>query len=168
MKKRIISGLCSLLILGSIVCGVSVSADAQEVNNAEIIVDGSALTQDDYSKGTSHNPMLRGQYLMDGDSIISKVGNRKVYVYGQTTANFDVEFVALLMYLERLDESDKKWGHVKGYSADAKDTYYVIKDDTLKVEGGYYYRVRSEHMAGNEEGADYDETFSVTNGIWIP
>lgn len=168
MKKRILSTLCSLLVLGSMVLGVSVNASAEEADGTEVIVDGSRLTHDESSKGTSVNPMLRGKHLMVGDSAISKAGNGKIYVYGQTTANHDVDFVAVLMYVERLDE-EEDWESFTSYAEDARNAYYVIADDTIEdVDRGYYYRVRCEHFAGNDDEEFYDEAFSVTDGIWIP
>lgn len=167
MKKRVLSIICSLFVLCSMVLSVPMSTGAQE-DSSEVIVDGSALTQDDYSKGTSVNSMLRGKHLMDGESAISKAGIGRIYVYGQTTANHEVDYVAVLMYVERLDESDEKWGHVEGYVMDARDTYYVNVDDTLRVERGYYYRVHCDHIAGNDNERPYDEAISYTDGIKIP
>lgn len=105
---------------------------------------------------------------MDGESAISKAGIGRIYVYGQTTANHEVDYVAVLMFVERLDESDEKWGHVEGYAVDARDTYFVNVDDTLKVEREHYYRVHCEHFAGNDDEEFYDEAISYTDGIWIP
>lgn len=168
MKKRVLSTLCSFLILCGIVLSVSVNTNAQGEDGLDAIVDGSVLTQDEYSKGTSANPMLKGKHLMEGECCVSKAGIGRIYVYGQTTADHEVDYVAALMYVERLDESDEKWGHVEAYVAEARDTYYVNVDDTLKVDRGYYYRVRCEHFAGNDDEEFYDEAFSVTDGIKIP
>lgn len=170
MKKRVLSILCSLFILFSMFLGASVNTNAQGEDNSEVIVDGSVLTQDDSSKGTSVNPMLRGKHLMDGECCVSKAGIGKIYVYGQTTANHDVDYVAVLMDVEKLVEIDGEdaWIQVKPYTVDARNTYYVIVDDTLKVDRGYYYRVRCEHFAGNDDEEFYDEAFSVTDGIKIP
>lgn len=168
MKKRVLSILCSFSILCGIVLSVSINTTAESENRPEIIVDGSVLMQDDYSKGTSVNSLLRGKHLMEGECCVSKAGIGRIYVYGQTTADHVVDYVAVLMYVERLDESDEKWGHVEGYVADARDTYYVNVDDTLKVDRGYYYRVHCDHIAGNDDERPYDEAISYTDGIWIP
>lgn len=168
MKRRILSALYSLFILCSMVLCVSVNVNAKGADDADVMIDGSLLTHDDSSKGTSSNAVSRGKHLMEGESAISKAGIGRIYVYGQTTADHPVDYVAVLMYVERLDESDEKWGHVEGYPADARNTYYIAIDDTLKVDRGYYYRVRCEHFAGNDDEKPYDEAFSVTNGIWVP
>lgn len=167
MKKKVLSILCLFFILCSMVLCVSMDINAQGTKDTDSIVDGSRLTHDDSSRGTSFDFMLKGKHLMDGESAISKAGIGKIYVYGQTTANHDVDFVAVLTYVQRLDE-EKDWESVTSYSADKRDTYYVVIDDTIKVERGHYYRVYSEHFAGNDEEEMYDSALSYTDGIWIP
>lgn len=168
MKKRIISTVGSLLVVVSMFLAVSVNADAEDAVNTEIVVDGSRLTHEDYSHGTSENPMLKGEHLMTGDSIISKTGNGKIYTYGQTTANHEVDFVAVLVYVDRYLEEEDGWGQVDARAEDARDTYYVVSTKTLKVDRGYFYRVHCEHFAGNDDEEMHDSAISYTNGIWIP
>lgn len=168
MMKRILSVLTSVCVLSIMILSLSISAMAEDSGHIEKIVDGSCLTYDDYSFGTSTNPMLRGEHLMDGDSIITKTGNGKIYTYGQTTANHDVDFVAVIVYVDRYHEDTEKWGQIDGRVKDARDTYYVISTKTLAVDRGYFYRVRCEHFAGNDDEEMHDSAISYTNGIWIP
>lgn len=168
MKKRILSVLCSLTMLGSILLNIPLEVNAENTKNAEFVVDGSHLTYEEYSYGTSSNPALRGEHLMTGDSIITKTGNGKIYTYGETTANHDVDFVAVIVYVDRYHEDTEKWGQIDGRVKDARDTYYVISTKTLMVDRGYFYRVRSEHFAGNDDEEMYDSAVSFTDGIWIP
>ena len=168
MKRRVLSVLCSLILISGILLNVSLEVNAENANNTEVIVDGSRLTYEEYSRGTSSNPMLRGEHLMTGDSIITKTGNGKIYVYGETTANHDVDFVAVLVYVDQYDESDGLWGQIDAWVKDARDTYYVISTKTLKVERGYFYRVHCEHFAGNDDDEIHDSAVSFTDGIWIP
>lgn len=168
MKRKVLSVLCSLILISGILLNASLEANAENTNNVETIVDGSRLTYEEYSHGTSSNPMLRGEHLMTGDSIITKTGNGKIYTYGETTANHDVDFVAVIVYVDRYDESDGLWGQIDGRVKDARDTYYVISTKTLAVDRGYFYRVRCEHFAGNDDEEMHDSAISYTNGIWIP
>lgn len=147
---------------------VPINVEAEEIGQSERWADGSYLTYEDYSFGSSSNQMLRGEHLMDGDSIITKTGNGKIYTYGQTTANHDVDFVAVLVYVDQYDESDGLWGQIDARAKDARDTYYVISTKTLAVERGYFYRVRCEHFAGNDDDEIHDSAVSFTDGIWIP
>ncbi|MCI9211462.1 MAG: hypothetical protein HFH17_00315 [Ruminococcus sp.] len=168
MKRRILSSISCLFILCGLVLSISVNAKAEDMISADIIVDGSRLTYEDYSYGTSSNPIVRGEHLMTGDSIISKTGNGRIYTYGETTANHDVDFVAVIVYVDRYDESDGLWGQVDGRVKDARDTYFVLSTKTLQVDRGYFYRVHCEHFAGNDDEEMYDSAISATNGIWIP
>lgn len=168
MKRKVLSVLCSLILISGIFLNASLEANAENTSNAETIVDGSRLTYEEYSYGTSSSPMLRGEHLMTGDSIITKTGNGKIYTYGETTANHDVDFVAVIVYVDRYDESDGLWGQIDGRVKDARDTYYVISTKTLMVDRGYFYRVRCEHFAGNDDEEMHDSAVSFTDGIWIP
>lgn len=168
MKKRALSVFCSFCVLCSLFLTVSLNVYADDMEDVGIVVDGSRLTYEDYSYGSSSNPMLKGTHLMTGDSIITKTGNGKIYTYGQTTANHDVDFISVIVYVDRYDESDGLWGQIDGRVKDARDTYYVVSTKTLKVDGGYYYRVHCDHIAGNDEDELYEEAISTTNGIWIP
>lgn len=168
MKKRIRSSIISTLILGIMFIAMTMNANAEDSIKADLWADGSRLTYDDYSWGTSTNQLLRGEHLMTGDSIITKTGNGRIYTYGQTTADHDVDFVAVLVYVDRYDESDGLWGQIDARVKEARDTYYVVSTKTLKVDGGYFYRVHCDHFAGNDDEEFYDEAISATNGIWIP
>lgn len=168
MLKRILSTISSFCILCSIILAVGINAHADYGENRAVVVDGSYLTYGEYSSGTSSNNFQRGEHLMDGDSIIAKTGNGKIYTYGETTANHDVDFVAVLVYVDRYDESDGLWGQIDARAKDARDTYYVVSTKTLQVDRGYFYRVHCEHFAGNDDEEMHDSAVSFTDGIWIP
>ncbi|KAI4441047.1 hypothetical protein FMM80_26405 [Schaedlerella arabinosiphila] len=166
--KRKLSMLSSAILLSSVILSVSLRVEAETVKHTENKVDGSYLTYEDYSYGTSSKSVLRGEHLMTGDSIITKTGNGRIYTYGETTANHDVDFVAVLVYVDRYDESDGLWGQIDARVKEDRDTYYVVSTKTLMVDRGYFYRVRCEHFAGNDDEEFYDDTVSFTDGIWIP
>ena len=81
MKKRILSMLCSIAILCTLFTGV---ANAQEIDSDKKIVDGSYLTHEDSSTGTSVPKGARGEYLATGDCTISKAGLTRIYAYAST------------------------------------------------------------------------------------
>ncbi|MCI8722478.1 MAG: hypothetical protein HFH16_01985 [Ruminococcus sp.] len=168
MKRKIVVMACFIFALCGMLLTIPINVDAEEVVKEEKIIDGSYLTFEDYSYGTTVNPTLRGEHLMTGDSIITKTGIGKIYTYGETTANHDVDFVAVLVYVDRYDESDGLWGQIDAHVKDARDTYYAISTKTLKVDRGYFYRVHCDHFAGNDDEEFYDEAISATDGIWIP
>lgn len=166
MKKRILSVLFSLAILCT-----AASVSAVEVNASEAeekVVDGSALTMDDTSTGHSTSSVTRGEYLMTGDCTISKAGLTRVYAYASTTANKEVDYLATIVYVERYNEKEDEWGQVDWWMAEDENDYFLSTAKSIKVDRGYYYRVRASHIAGDYDDYPYDETASVTDGIYLP
>ena len=165
MKKRILSILCSMSVLFA-VTAIS-SLDAKASGMEQKIVDGSILTTDESSTGYSSPSNSRGIYLMTGESTISKAGLTRVYAYAATTANKTVDYIATLVYVEQYIEEKYAWGQVEAWVAEAHDDYFLSTAKSIKVDRGNYYRVRANHIAG-ESADSYDETASVTNGIFLP
>lgn len=164
MKKRILSLIFSIAILG---LGTTVSV--LEVNAAQSeqkTVDGSVLTMDESSSGSTSS-IERGMYLMTGDCTISKAGLTRVYAYASTTANQEVNYIATLVYVEEYIEEEDAWGQVDAWFEAKNNDYFLSTAKTIKVDRGKYYRVRANHIAG-ESADSYDETASVTNGIFLP
>ena len=60
------------------------------------------------------------------------------------------------------------WGFVYAWAEEAENADYMSTADSVKVDRGYYYRVRSQHIAGDYDDYPYDETASVTDGILLP
>ena len=165
MKKRIISTLCSIAIL-FVVTLVSVF-DVNAAETDQRLIDGSTLTTEESSTGYSLPSLTRGIYLMTGECTIYKAGLTRVYAYASTTANMKVDYIATLVYVERYIEEDDAWGYVDSWFEAANNDYFVSTAKSVKVERGYYYRVRANHIAG-ESVDSYDETASVTDGIFLP
>lgn len=163
MRKRISSMISIVLILCCLLCG---TLHAEETGLKQ--VDGSYLTMQDSSEGLTNNDLLRGEHLMEGQSTITKAGIGKIYVYGSTTANHDVDFVSVVIYVDQYDEATETWGQIDSWVVEDYNTYYVSDGKALKVDRGYYYRVRCYHIAGNNDQLPYDETVSATDGILVP
>lgn len=164
MKKRILSILCSVAILCTVAAVSATEAEAAE--SEEKIVDGSALTMEESSTGHTTPPKTRGKYLMTGDCTISKAGLTRVYAYASTTANTEVNYIATIVYVERYHEEEDDWGQVAWWMEDTNNDYFLSTAKSVKVDRGYYYRVRSNHIAGDQQ--PYDETGCVTDGILLP
>ena len=165
MKKRILSILCSLAILFTVTTVSALDVNASE--SEKKIVGGSVLTTEESSTGYSSSPNERGVYLMTGECTISKAGLTRVYAYASTTANKEVDYIATLVYVERYNEEKDGWGQVDWWVAETHNDYFLSTAKTIKVDRGYYYRVRANHIAG-ESVDSYDETASATNGILLP
>lgn len=164
MKKRILSVMSSLVMAGCILGTSSVAVNAQE---NEKIVDGSALTTNDTSTGRTENGMERGIHLMDGECSISKAGISRVYCYGSTTANHEVDKLAVIVRVEQCEEDSDDWGQVDWFVEMKETDYFVYATKTVTVDRGYYYRVWASHIV--RKGDDpVEETYSYTDGIKVP
>ncbi len=165
MKKRILSVLGSLMILGSIF-GVS-SSDVSASENELKQVDGSYLTTDEKSVGSSENSLSRGKHMMTGECSITKAGTKRVYCYGATTANHEVDYIAVIVYVDQYQADIEQWGQIDCWMVEKENDYFVNTGKTITVDRGYYYRVHADHFV--REGDDpIEETFSATNGILVP
>ena len=164
MKKKILS----LIISAGILIGVSsVSMTDVEASDNELKkVDGSYLTLEDSSTGTSSNTFIKGKHMMDGECSISKAGTNRVYAFGATTANHEVDFMAVVVYVDQYDEASDEWWQVDWWMVEDANDYFVYTGKTITVDRGYYYRVHADHFV--REGDDpMEETFSFTDGIWV-
>ena len=164
MKRRILSILGSAVLLSGVISVSAMNVNASDMDLKK--VDGSYLTTEERSTGYTSSPNLRGEHLMDGESIISKAGVSRIYAYGSTTASHEVKYIATIVYVDQYDEKNNAWGQIDAWVAEDENNYYLSTAKSLKVERGHYYRVHCDHIAGNE--SPYDEDFSYTDGILIP
>lgn len=164
MKKRVLSFIISTGILCGIF-GIAVT-DAEASENVQKKVDGSYLTIQDSSSGTSSSGLTRGKHMMTGECSISKAGTNRIYAFGATTANHEVDYLAVIVYVDRYLEDKDAWGQVDAWVVEDTDDYFVYTGKTITVDRGYYYRVHADHFV--REGDDpMEETFSFTDGIWV-
>ena len=141
-----------------------VAVNAQE---NEKIVDGSVLTTDDTSTGRTENGLERGIHLMDGECSISKAGISRVYCYGSTTANHEVDKLAVITYVQRYHKDTDDWGQIDWFMESKENDYFVYATKSVTVDRGYYYRVCASHIV--RKGDDpVEETYSYTDGIKVP
>ncbi|HIZ74458.1 MAG TPA: hypothetical protein H9723_04340 [Candidatus Mediterraneibacter stercoravium] len=164
MKKRILSFLGSMAILVSAFSTSAMNVDASDIDLKK--VDGSYLTTEDYSKGVSSD-RTRGQHMMDGECSISKAGTKRVYCYGATTANHEVDYLAVIVYVDQYIEEKDAWSQVDWWMVEKENDFFVNTGKSITVDKGYYYRVHADHFV--REGDDpIEETFSFTDGILVP
>ena len=164
MKKRLLSFVISVGILFSLSVISVIDAEASE--NELKKVDGSYLTLEEASIGKSSNSLTRGLHMMDGECSISKAGTNRIYAFGATTANHEVDFLAVIVYVDQYDEASGEWWQIDAWMVEDTNDYFVYTGKTITVDRGYYYRVHADHFV--REGDDpMEETFSLTNGIWV-
>ena len=165
VKKRILSFIVSLGILCGVFGSAVIESKALEIEQKK--VDGSYLTMDDSSSGISSNNLTRGKHMMTGECSISKAGTKRIYTFGATTANHDVDYLAVIVYVDRYHEDTQDWGQIDWFVQEDENDYFVYTSKSITVERGYYYRVHADHFV--QEGEDpIEETYSYTDGIWVP
>lgn len=165
MNKRIVSFVISILIFGGIF-GIA-STDVEASVNEQKKVDDSYLTMEDSSSGISSDSLTRGKHMMTGECSISKAGTKRIYAFGATTANHEVDYLSVIVYVDRYHEDTDDWGQIDWFMAEDTNDFFVYASKSIEVERGYYYRVHADHFV--REGDDpIEETFSLTNGIMVP
>ena len=133
------------------------AADSTEYQVGDY-VDGSLLTDEDYSEGTAL-AMTRGIYLKSGSSSISKAGTGKITASGTTVGQSSVSNISVTVRVERLVGSS--WQVYTSWSITNYNSAVAASSKTLSVPQGYFYRVHSIHHANSDSSGSY------TNGIWI-
>lgn len=157
MKKKLVSVIGAVVLMMSLAVGVGIPAHAED---GQPLVDGSYLTND--TESTGHAVLkTRGVDLQAGYSKAARLGPGKLYAGGSTIASHDVESIQVSVVVERCKEEGDEWEFVDSWHKEKKDATVVNSSKTLEVEGGYYYRVRCTHSAGNDMSSSY------TNGIFI-
>lgn len=158
MRKRIVSSICSMvMILGLILCaGVDAGA-----SDSRPMVDGSYLTQDMESIGTA-TPVTRGANLETGYSKLRRVADGVIYAGGTTIASHICESVKVAVLVERTLSADDEWEYVDSWIHENQNANVASTSKRIEVEGGWYYRVNCYHTA------DGDIMESSTDGLYVP
>lgn len=162
MKKKILSIMCALAIVGTAFVGAKVDTKASET----VYVDGSELTHAEKSVGKAVI-QTRGVHTLDGECCVTQKGRGKIYVSAATTAHHKVDFIQACLRVDRYNKSTGRWGQIHYQEGTARNNYYVNTTKMLNVKGGYYYRSTGEHICGMDRDPSYEYSTSITNGIWI-
>lgn len=157
MGKKVGSMCCVLMLM---ICMLLISTNNAQAAPQGPILDGSFLTHDEEAIGYD-TKITRGEDLLTGYSKCVRQGPGKIYAGGTTIAAHTVDRVFVSVVIERAKEGDKAWSMYTGWEKENLNSDRVGSNRTLQVEGGYYYRVRSTHVA------NHDLSSSYTNGVYI-
>ena len=126
-------------------------------------IDGSELTNEMESIG-NYQSVARSTYLHQGFVRITNNGGGYVGIGAGTECNVTCGTVKLNVYLERSSGSEDFYSYKKWENVDY-NTSSLYLNQQVKVEKGYYYRLRGYHSCTKngvlENGA------SRTDGIYI-
>ena len=138
--KKILSILLSVVLLtGSF--GMCANAET------EVYPRGSHTytTTEDYASD-EWSVDLRGAYLGNGTSVISREAVNRINISGATTATQYVDKVVLVLNVERSTSYATGYSTYKSYTYTANNVYQLVKEiSNIPVERGYYYRVYGIH-----------------------
>lgn len=164
MKK--VMNLKSLLFCAMLVLTMSlntVNAQAGALDYLGHTIDGSELTNEMESIG-NYQSVARSTYLHQGFVRITNNGGGYVGIGAGTECNVTCGTVKLNVYLERSSGSEDFYSYKKWENVDY-NTSSLYLNQQVKVEKGYYYRLRGYHSCTKngvlENGA------SRTDGIHI-
>ncbi len=89
----------------------------------------------------------RGIYLMDGNSIISKMGPYTIGAGGSTSATRKCKISITCIVERRLSTG---WERVTSWTKTKENDFEVMISRSLDVATNHYYRVRSIHYAASD------------------
>ena len=107
---------------------------------------------------------LRGAYLGNGTTSITREDSTHINISGCTNATRVCDEVTLYLFVERSKSYSTGYSTYRSYSYTSEDVYQVVKGiSNIPIERGYYYRVAGVHSV--LEGSTRETTNSVTNPI---
>ena len=157
MKKTKVKSFSCVMLLVLLMLSMGLEVHAREDVKQ---IDGSYLTDEDESIGYA-TPITRGDDLMAGDSKCVRLANGNHYVGETALAAHPVDRIGIAVIVERAKEEDTEWETYDSWIVRKENEEWLSSTKELNVEGGYYYRVRCIHSAGN------DMSSSFTNGLFF-
>lgn len=158
--------LKSLLFCAMLALAISLNAVNVQAGTLDYLgntIDGSVLTDEQESSG-EYLSVARSTYLHQGTVRITNNGNGYVGIFGGTECNVSCNKVKLNVYLERSSGNGNFYSYQKWENVEY-NTNSVYMSTQVKVEKGYYYRLRGYHSC--TKNGVIENGGSVTNGIYI-
>lgn len=157
MRKKLVSIVVAL----AMICGMLLMIPTEVVRAAdgERIVDGSVLLDDVEESVGEMIPITKGQYLQNGRSSIGKIGTGKIKVSATTNAQQQVATIKAAVVVERLVNGS--WLSYTSWTVSRTNAYALTTSKEMVVPRGYYYRVRTVHVANSDIGN------SNTNALYV-
>lgn len=153
MRRVLCAALTALLFIG----GFGVDTFAKEdVQPTDVITEDSA--------SDVWTAALRGAYLGNGTSTITREDSTHINISGATTCTKTCDKVVLTLYVERSKSYATGYSTYKSYKYNDQNVYQLVKGiSNIPVERGYYYRVKGVHSVTHNGTTETNN--SVTNPI---
>ena len=157
MRKQLVSGICSLLL----VVGLIMSLGSQTMASERIpVLDGSYLTTETESMGETVS-VTRGVNLLTGYSKLRVVSDDTIYAGGTSIGAHTCERIGVSVRVERCALDSDEWETVTGWDHENQDADAASTSRRIKVDKGYFYRVVCYHYADGETST------SFTDGLYV-
>lgn len=153
--------LCAMFVL--MMSLNTVNAYAGTLDYLGNTIDGSELTNETESIG-NYQSVARSTYLHQGFVRITNNGNGYIGITGGTECNVSCNVVKLNVYLERSSGPEDFYSYKKWENVDY-NTNSLYFSTQIKVEKGYYYRLRGYHSC--TKNGTIENGGSRTDGIYI-
>ncbi len=155
--------IMGLILSACMIIGMCITTYASEYpTNLGEVVDGSELTDEEFSEDIFYNPS-RGNILNRGVAKISNNGNGSINAYGAVMAAVKCDTLKLVINIQRLQGGS--WVNVKSYTDTISNASLLTKSYNYSVAKGYYYRVRAGCIA--TKAGTTETQIPITDGIWI-
>ena len=160
MKEKMKKIISMLLLVCCCSALFAVPAMAESLSD-DFSVETDTDADADYAEDTTYS-VLRGNNLNFGTTTIKKLASNKVIITGITQCHHVCDKVYLDVYLER--KVNGTYSTYKSWSFTASKASNLVRDITVIVPKGSYYRVRGYHAAkdGSKESAT-----TLTSGILV-
>lgn len=157
MRKKIVS----IVVILAMIYGMfwTIPTGVVQAADGERIVDGSVLLDDMEESIGEMISITKGQYLQNGSSSIGKIGTGKIKVSATTNAQQQVATIKAAVMVERLVNGS--WLSYTSWTVSRNNVYYLTTSKEMVVPRGYYYRVRTVHVANSDVGN------SNTNALYV-
>ena len=172
MKKIMRLAICILMAI-NVFTATAFAATPSPLSYTSVDLESNLCDKSvSYSQGTARLYATRGRFFVSADVTIKDEGNGNIGASAYAYLAKPVTEMYISLYLDRYDESLKKWKQVDyvDFEYTLEEYHDGIDDQIVNVtftnqKKGYYYRIRGAFSAGDEE--KYEGFGPTTDGIWI-
>ncbi|WP_302419712.1 DUF6147 family protein [Blautia marasmi] len=161
-KKNIIQFSITMILSLAILFNMALPVGAAVENDLGKIVDGSELTNKQFSESIDRS-VMRGNILNQGLAKITNNGDGTVNIYGAILGSVTCDKMTLKLTIQQYKNGG--WYNYGTYSDVGYNTSSFSRSYNVSVASGYYYRVKGACVA--QKGSTTESKAPVTDGIWI-
>lgn len=170
--KKILRVIIGCLVLINVFVGTAFAGTPAAAYTSVDQISNLCDKSEKYSNGIEQNMARRGNFFLSAEVTIRDDGNGNIGATAHAYLRQPVKELYVSLYLDRYDESLKKWKQVDyaDFEYTAEEYPDGVDDPAIDItflnqKKGYYYRIRGGFTASDGEKV---EGFGPrTDGIWI-